>query len=121
MRPGSRSFVANQTQIVAVFVLWQSIDNCRKLRLSDETHAEGDFLETCDFQSLSMFDSRDVIAGLKQSGLRARIEPGHAAAEQFHVQLLAFEVKQIQIRNLEFTARRRAQRSAKLNNALVVN
>src|SRR6266568_9237207 len=99
------SFVANHPQILAIFVLWQSIDDSRKFRLSDETHAEGDLLETCDFQSLSMFDSRDVIAGLKQTGLRAGIEPGQAAAEQFHVQLFAVKVKQIQIGDLQFAAR----------------
>src|SRR5260370_8490830 len=68
-----------------------------------------------------MFDCRDVIAGLEQARLRAGVEPGHAAAEQFYMQLFLLQIEQIQIGDLEFATRRRAQRSAKTDDPLVIN
>src|SRR4029077_3278250 len=68
-----------------------------------------------------MFDCRDVIASLEQARLRAGVEPGHAAAEQFYMQLFFLQIEQIQIGDLEFATRRRAQRSAKIDHPLVIN
>src|SRR5260370_11832364 len=68
-----------------------------------------------------MFDRRDVIAGLEQARLRTGVEPGHAAAEQFHMQLFLLQIEQIQIGDLECAARGGAQCSAKIDNALVIN
>ena len=42
-----------------------------------------------------MLDRGDVIAGLEQSSGSASVEPGHAAAEQLHVQLVPLKIKQI--------------------------
>src|ERR1700682_5270160 len=68
-----------------------------------------------------MFDRGDVIAGFEQTGLRSSIEPGHAAAKQLHMQLVLFEIEQIQIGDLELAARRWTQRLAKIDNLRVVN
>src|SRR5260370_20297157 len=68
-----------------------------------------------------MFDCRDVIASLEQARVRAGAEPSHAAAEQFYMQLFLLQIEQIQIGDLEFATRRRAQRSAKIDNPLVIN
>ena len=54
-----------------------------------------------------MFNGGDVIARFKQACLRSRIQPCHTAAEQFYVQLLFLEIKQIQVSDLEFAARGR--------------
>ncbi len=51
----------------------------------------------------------------------AGIEPGHAAAEQLHVQLVALKIKQIQISDLQFAARRRVHSATKIDNLIVVN
>ena len=46
---------------------------------------QGDFLEAGDFQSLSMFDRRNVIARFEQAGLGAGVEPCHAATKQLYM------------------------------------
>ena len=61
-----------------------------------------------------MFDRGDVIAGFEQTGLRSGIKPGHPAAEQFHVELVLLEIKQIQIGDLKFAARRTASAFGKV-------
>src|SRR5207247_728610 len=73
------------------------------------------------FQTLPMLDGGDVVTGLEQSGCGSGIEPGHAPAEQLHVQLVALKIKQIQISDLQFAARRRAQSATTLDNLIVVN
>src|SRR5207244_3216421 len=77
--------------------------------------------EARDLQPLPMFDRRNIISGFEQTGLRPGIEPGHAAAKKFHVQLVLLEIDQIQICDLKFPARGGSQAPAKLNDAPVVN
>jgi len=57
--------------------------------LCNETHAHCDFLQAGDFQTLPMLDGGDVITRLKQGFSGTGVEPGHAAAEQLHLQLAA--------------------------------
>src|SRR2546428_3311466 len=89
------AFVANHSQVVAVIAARQLIDRFCEPGAGDEFHPQRDFFETRDLESLSMFDRGDVIAGFEQTGLRSGVEPGHAAAEQLHLQLVFPEVKQI--------------------------
>ena len=89
--------------------------------MADEAHAEGDFFEAGDFEALPVFDRGDVVARLEQRRGRAGIEPGHAAAEQFHVQLAALEVAKIEIGDLQLFARGRLQTARKIDSLLVIN
>ena len=73
--------------------------------MGDETHAERHLLQASNLQSLPVFDRGDIIAGFQQRGGGARVEPGDTAAEQFHVQLIPVQIKQIQIGNLQLVAR----------------
>src|ERR1700726_4547510 len=68
-----------------------------------------------------MLDRGNVIGRFQQANLGAGIQPGHAATEQFHVKLLLFEIKQVEIGDLKFTTRRRTQRSAQIDDLIVVN
>ena len=68
-----------------------------------------------------MLDRCNVIAGVEEARGGPGVEPGHAAAQQLYVQLFLLEIEQIQIGDLELAARRWAQGSAKIDNALVVN
>ena len=91
-RTGGRPFVADHAQVIAIISLRRAVDDSAKFRFIDEAHAKSDFFETGDFKSLSMFDGGNVIAGLEQTGLRAGIEPSHAAAKHLHVQLVVLEI-----------------------------
>src|SRR5207244_8331697 len=119
--PRAWSFVTDHAQVIAIFVLWQAIYDFREIGLADETHAEGDFFEAGDFEALPVFDRGDVVARLEQRRGRAGIEPGHAAAEQFHVQLAALEVAKIEIGDLQLFARGRLQTARKIDSLLVIN
>ena len=83
-----RTFRADHPQILAIFPFRQFIQDALQLPLIDEVHPERDFLEACDLKSLSMLDRRDVISRFEQTRLSSSIEPGHAAAERFHVELV---------------------------------
>ncbi len=116
-----RAFVANHSQIIAVLAFRQLVDNFGQIRLRDEAHAQRDLLETGNLESLPMFDGGNVVTRFQQAGLGAGVEPGHAAAEQFHVQRFLFEVEQIEICDFKFAACRWTQAPAKIDNLLVVN
>jgi hypothetical protein len=98
-------FGANEAQIFAILALRQFIDNAFELRLIDKLHPKGNFFETGDLESLSMFDGRDVIPRFQQAGLRSRVEPRHAAAQRFYMQFVPLEINQIQIGDLQLAAR----------------
>src|SRR5437879_13775131 len=97
--------------MLAVFGRRESVDEVREVGWGDESHPECDLFQAREFQSLSMLDSGDVITRLEQRLRGAGVEPGHAAAKQLHVQLVALKIEQIQIGNFEFAARRRPQRA----------
>src|SRR4029077_12873192 len=61
------------------------------------------------------------IARLEQRRGGACVEPRHAAAQELHVQLIAVEIKQIQICDFELAACRWPQRATKIDNLIVVN
>src|SRR5258708_16673226 len=91
-RTRCRAFVANHSQIIAVIAIRQLIDRFCEAGAGNKFHPQRDFFQTRDFESLSMFDRRDIIAGLEQTGLRSSVDPGHAAAEQLHVQFVFLDV-----------------------------
>src|SRR5581483_5458794 len=66
-------------------------------------------------------DGGDVIPGFEQTGLSARVQPGHSTAEQLHMQGTFLEVEQVQIGDFQFVARGRLERLAEIDHARVVN
>src|SRR4030095_4838792 len=68
-----------------------------------------------------MLDRRNVIARFQQRRGCSGIQPRHPAAKQFYVQFAVFEVKQIQIGDLQFAACRWTQGAAKIHDFMVVN
>src|SRR4029077_11293845 len=89
------AFVTDHSQIVSIFAFWQSINGSGELRLRNKTDPKRHFFKARDFQSLPVFDRGDVVTCFKQCCCRTGIQPGHAAAEQLHVQLVLLEIKQI--------------------------
>src|SRR5882724_3624913 len=116
-----RTFRTNHPQILAIFAFRQFIQDALQLPLVDEVRPERDFLEACDLKSLPMLDRRDVISRFEQTRLGSSIEPGHAATERFHVQLVSFEINRIQICDLQLVACGGLQLPAELDHAAVVN
>src|SRR5947208_3274519 len=118
---GRISFIGHELEIFAVITFRQAIYDGAERRLVDEACAKRYFLKTGDLQSLPMLDGGDVVAGLEQACLRAGIEPGHAAGEQLHVQLVSIEIHLVQIRDLQLAARRWFQLTAEIDHPLVIN
>src|SRR5437764_3372099 len=86
------SFIGHELEIFAVITFRQAINHSAERRLVDEAGAKRHFFDAGDLQSLPMLDGGDVVAGLEHTRLRAGIEPGHAAGEQLHVQLVSGEI-----------------------------
>ena len=55
----------------------------------DEAHPVGDLLDAGDLQALPLLDRLHEIRGLEQRLVRARVEPGEAAAEDLDRELAA--------------------------------
>src|SRR5688572_26518095 len=98
-------FGSNKKQIFAKIAPLEFYYNGFGLRLYAKIHSEGNLFTTGNFEALPMFHYRDLFARFKQTGLRSCVEPRHAAAQQFYVQFVPLEVNQIQIGNLQLSAR----------------
>jgi len=70
----------------------------------DPTLAEGNLLQAGNLQALTVFDDVDELGGLDQGVVRARVQPGRAAAEQLNMELASLEIEAIEVRDLQFTA-----------------
>src|ERR1043166_6447718 len=91
LRSAGLLFAADHPQVIAIFALWKFVDCLLQVGLFDKLHSQRDLLQAGNFQALSMLDCGDVIAGLQQTGCRSRIQPGHAATEQFHMERVRSE------------------------------
>src|SRR5215211_1659345 len=67
---------------------------------------EGDLLGAGDPQALAPFERRDELGRLDEAVGSARIQPGVAASHGLDVQLTAFEIRPVNVSDLEFPARR---------------
>lgn len=74
------------------------------IRLIDPVLVETDFFETGDFQALPTFDDLYEVRGGSQVFMTSGIEPCSATTEQFHGQLVQFEIGSIQISDFKFSA-----------------
>ena len=114
---GAGPFRADEPEILSIFAIGQSVDDAFQLHLIDEIHSVGDFLKAGNFQSLPMFDCRDVIPRFEQTGLRPRIEPGHSAAERLYMQFVLLKINRVEVGDLQFPARGWPELPAELNYA----
>src|SRR5450830_1147817 len=80
----------------------------------------GDLLGARDLQALARLDGLNEIRGLEERLVRARVEPRHAAAEELDVEVAGFEVRPVDVRDLELAARRGFQRRRDVEHAVVV-
>jgi len=87
---------------------------------SDIAFVVGDFFEAGDLQTLTVFDCGDKIAGLKQALMGARIEPGNAPAQHFHLEPAATQVFPVDIRYFELAAQRRLQLTGNVNHVIII-
>ena len=62
------------------------------------------FFETGDFQALPSFDDLYEVSGGGKGIVTPRVEPCRTSPEQFHGQLVQFEIGSIQISNFKFSA-----------------
>jgi hypothetical protein len=54
--------------------------------------APGDFFQAGNLESLVVLDGADELGGLEERFVGAGVEPGVAAAEEFDMEVTAFEV-----------------------------
>src|SRR5450759_3410370 len=80
----------------------------------------GDLLGARDLQALARLDGLNEIRGLEERLVRARVEPRHAAAEELDVEVSDFEIRPVDVRDLELAARRGFQRRRDVEHAVVV-
>src|SRR5690606_37385236 len=70
----------------------------------DIAAAEGDFLGTGDLEAGALFNDLDELARVIKGGVRAAVQPGHAAAKVLHAELILCEVDAVDVGDLEFAA-----------------
>src|SRR6185436_2334074 len=102
----SNPAVRHAQQIVAVAALAQRFTEGAKLGGVDPTLLEGDLLDAADAQALALFDGAYELPGLDQAVMGAGVEPGEAAAKDFHAQLAGLEIEAVEVGDLQFAARR---------------
>ncbi len=76
--------------------------------------------KTGDLEALTLFNDLDEVGGLHKGFMRARVQPGNAPAQFFHVERVFFEVNAIEIRDLKFSSLRRLQRRCILGHMFVI-
>ncbi len=87
---------------------------------ADEALAQGDLLDAGDLQPLPLLDGLDEVGGLEQRFVRARVEPGEAAAEELDVQLPRSQVDAVDVGDFQLAARRGLQAGGDLDHLVVV-
>lgn len=79
-----------------------------------------DFLNAGHIHTLPLLDGRYEVGSLEEAVVRAGIEPGHAAAEDFDGELSPLEVRVVDGGNLDFATRRRLHVFRDLNDGIIV-
>ena len=72
--------------------------------LRNESLAICDLFWTGDVEALAALDGGDELRSLKQRIVRAGVEPGHAAAHDFDIELACLEIAAIQVGNLKLAS-----------------
>ena len=69
---------------------------------------------------MTVFQRGNELAGFKEAFMGPGVEPGVAAAHDLNRELSLFEIKTIQVGNLQFSSRRRLEALGKRNDMPVV-
>src|SRR5438132_14393527 len=87
-------FIANHSQVVTIIAVRELLTHLRQIRLGDEFHPQRHLFETRHFETMSVFDRGEVVAGFEQTRLRSGIDARNTTAEQYHHQMPFLEVTQ---------------------------
>ena len=91
----SCSLSPQRPQVIGVGRLSQGGDGGLELRCVHPAIAPGDFFQAGDFESLVVLDGADELGRFQERLVGAGVEPGVAAAEEFDVEVAAFEVRTV--------------------------
>src|SRR5690606_28831204 len=94
-------------EVFAVLGLLQGLGQLFELREVDPALDVGNLLETRDFEALPLLDHLHKPRGVHEGVVRASIQPGKAAAEEFDIQLPTLEVSLVDAGDFELAARGR--------------
>src|SRR5215467_13390208 len=86
----------------------------------DVAKPQGDFFQTGNAQSLSLFKNLNVMARVDKGRVRTRIEPRETAAHDLDMQLPTFKVGAIDVSDLELPAGRRSELCGNVEDLVVV-
>ena len=107
-------------EVLAVGGFAEVLDLGFEAGLIDPAIAKGDLLETGDLEALAVLDDLHKLCGVDQRVVCSGVEPGGAAAENFHVQATLVEVEPVQVCDLEFSALGRLEVASQGDDVLVV-
>lgn len=84
-------------------ILFKRLRKLDQLFSGNITLAEGYLFDTCDLQTLAVFNCCDEIAGFQKAFVGARIKPGYTPAQQFHPQFAEFQIFPVEISYFQLT------------------
>src|ERR1700730_5513047 len=87
---------------------------------TDVVHAKGDLLDARHHQALAFFNRVNIVGGLHERFMGARVEPGDAAGELLDVELAAPEIRTVDVGNLQLAAPRRGEPGGDIQHLVVV-
>ena len=102
--PKGSTFGEDFLQIGAVVGFAEFGDGGVEAGAGEPALAEADLFEARDLEALAVLDDGDELAGFKEGVVRAGVESGGAAAEDFDVEVAALEVEPVEIGDFEFAA-----------------
>lgn len=98
--------VGQRFQVTAILALAELLRQAQQTLAVDIAHVIGDFLDAGDLEALAHLDRAHELGRLEQGLVCACVEPGAAPAEPLDGQQFALEIDIVEVRYLEFTARR---------------
>ena len=96
-------------EIRAVRAVLVTIRQPQELRLVDKALGICDFLDARDLEALAEFERLDELRRRQQGIIRARVQPGNAAAQARDPQLASAEIFEIHVGDLDLASGRRLQ------------
>src|SRR5215207_8928862 len=100
----SAHFCEDLAQVSAVTGFAEPLNVGFEARSIDPALPESNFLQAGDLEALPIFDDADELSSVEQRIVRAGIEPGGTATEDFDVKFARLEIESIEVGDLEFTA-----------------
>src|SRR5262245_61201906 len=105
----------DRQEILAVRAVPDRTGQAFQLRLTDVTHAEGNFFRAADLESLPHVDGLDEETRLEKHVRRTRVQPRRAATEVLNPETSAGQVPGVHIGDLELAPSRRLETAGNLD------